>query len=67
MSLRNYLYWVPFVVLGFELRASYLLGRCSSHSASLFFVLNIFKVRSHKLFAYAGFELPSTIHRPPAF
>jgi hypothetical protein len=41
------------VVLGLELRASTL-----SHSTSLdhFFVLSIFEIGSHELFAWAGFE-----------
>jgi hypothetical protein len=40
-----------FVVLGFELRAYTL-----SHSTSLIFVVGIFEIGSHKLFAQAGFE-----------
>jgi hypothetical protein len=41
-----------FALLGFELMA-YTLG----HSTSPFFVLGIFKIVSHELFAWAGFEL----------
>jgi hypothetical protein len=48
------------VVLGFELRASPLLGRYSITSATpsaLFFcVLGIFKKESQELFALAGFK-----------
>jgi hypothetical protein len=40
-----------FVVLGFELRAYTL-----SHSTSLIFVVGIFEIGSHKLFAQDGFE-----------
>jgi hypothetical protein len=38
-------------MLGLELRAFTL-----SQSTSRFFVMDIFEVRSHKLFAQAGFE-----------
>jgi hypothetical protein len=44
-------FWVFFPVLGFELRAYTL-----SHSTSPFFVLDVFKIGSCKLFAQAGFE-----------
>jgi hypothetical protein len=43
-------------VLGFKLRASHLLGTLHlSHSAS-HFMLDIFEIGSHKLFAGADFE-----------
>jgi hypothetical protein len=41
-----------FAVLEFELRAFTL-----SHSTSPFFVKGFFEIRSHKLFAQAGFKL----------
>jgi hypothetical protein len=40
-----------FAVLGFELRAYTL-----SHSGIPFFVMGIFEIRSHELFARVGFE-----------
>jgi hypothetical protein len=48
------------VVLGFELRASYLLGRCFyslNHSASPFLGWVFFEIGSGELFARADFEL----------
>jgi hypothetical protein len=44
--------FVCFVVLGFELRAYTL-----SHSTSLLFVMGVFQIGSHELFAWVGFEL----------
>jgi hypothetical protein len=49
-----------FVVLGFELRVSHLLGRCSTTwaiSPAIFFVMGFFEIGSHKLF---GFEPQSS-------
>jgi hypothetical protein len=43
--------FMSLVVLGFELRAYTL-----NHSTSPFFVLGIFKIGSHGLFAWAGFK-----------
>jgi hypothetical protein len=44
------------VVLGFKLRALYLLGK-AHHSTSPFFVMGIFEVESCNLFVWAGLEL----------
>jgi hypothetical protein len=50
MKDRKFLF-LFFVVLGLELKAY-----TSSHSISSFFVLGFFKIASHELFAWAGFE-----------
>jgi hypothetical protein len=52
-------------VLGFELRASWLLGRHLSHSASPVLCWIFFKIRSGELFAWAGLELWSFWSLPP--
>jgi hypothetical protein len=45
---------------GFELKASYLLGRhfyCLSHSTSPFFVVSFFNIGSHELFAWDWLQI----------
>jgi hypothetical protein len=56
-----------FVVLGFELSVSLLLGRCSTTSATppVIFVLGFFKIESCKLFSWAGLALWSSWSLPP--
>jgi hypothetical protein len=47
--------FIFFAVLGLELRACTL-----SHSTSPFFVMSFFEIGSCDLFAWAGFQLPSS-------
>jgi hypothetical protein len=43
--------FVLLAALGFELRASHLLGKHSYHSTSPCFVMGFFQIESHELFA----------------